>query len=296
VDSTLETNARGASGSELSPAGAQPDMLFLCLARDCASTLPHFFNYLEQLRQTGIRCTAIIGENGSVDATRNLIQSSGPGVALFDTSALNSVTSRAVRIATGRQLLLDEARKREGSEEFVCIADLDQAIAAPPPPQSVLAAIEQLRTDATLFAIGASSLPAYYDLVSLRAEGFEFLNYLYREIEEAKNRPLSYFQFHQKHIYSVQEKVTRALPLKCVSSFNGFCIYKSDDYFQGSYRAPDEDHVCEHVNFNQSLVRATGKRMLVSLSLAIQAPAEHTRVGFFKFWADRLRERITGRR
>jgi hypothetical protein len=273
-----------------------PSILFLCLARNCASTLPKFLGYLDELRRAGVGCSAIVGENGSTDSTREQIQSAGPGVTLLDTSFMDREPSRTTRMAVGRQALLDSAVARSGAEEFICIADLDQAIASPPAPESVSAGIERLLSDRSLFAIGASSRPVYYDLISLRAQGFEFLNDLCKEIERSKHYPLTYFQFHQERIYSVQEDVTLSLPLLCESSFNGFCLYVAEDYLKGSYRASDEDRVCEHVNFNLSLARGTGKRMFVSDLLTIKAPAEHIRVGFMQFWGDRLRERITGSR
>jgi GT2 family glycosyltransferase len=274
----------------------RPSILFLCLARNCASTLPVFFTYLDQLRKVGISCSAIIGENGSTDSTRDLIQAAKPDVTLLDTSFMDEVPALRVRIAVGRQALWDAALAREGREEFVCVADLDQAIATPPQPEAVAEAIRVLRADASLYAVGASSRPVYYDLVSLRAEGFEFLDQLNYAIDRAKKHPLTYYHFHQEHMYSAQKKVTQALPMMCASSFNGFCIYNAIDYRKGCYRAPDEAYICEHVNFNQSVVRETGKKMLVSLSLEIQAPAEHTSVGFLKFWFDRVRRRVTGKR
>ena len=274
----------------------RPSILFLCLARNCASTLPIFLAYLDRLRNVGICCPAIIGENGSTDSTRELIQTAKRDVTLLDTSFMDQEPATLARFAAGRQALWDAALARGGRETFICVADLDQAIAMPPSPEAVIEAIRVLRTDDSLYAVGASSRPVYYDLVSLRAEGFEFLEELNYSLDRAKKRPLSYYRFHQKHIYSAQKRVTQALPMVSTSSFNGFCIYNALDYRKGCYRAPDEAHICEHVNFNQSVARETGKKLLVSLSLQIQAPAEHTSVGFIKFWYDRVRRRVTGRR
>ena len=62
-------------------------ILFLCLARDCADTIPRFFSYLRRLESQGFRCAAIIGENGSRDGTRELIKrASGVHIELLDTS------------------------------------------------------------------------------------------------------------------------------------------------------------------------------------------------------------------
>lgn len=289
----LETKEqpRGNGGAEQATG-----ILFLCLARDCAKTLPAFFAYLKRLDGNGFACSAIIGENGSSDATRSLIeQAAGPRIALLDTAFMAQAASRLERMAAGRQALVDAALARGIREEFVCVADLDNVMAAPPPPEAVHAACASLRANPALFAAGATSRPVYYDLLSLRAEGFECLENLHSEIEAAKRRPWSYYRFHQTRIYRMQQRMTRSGPVLCASSFNGFCLYRGCDYRLGSYRAPDEAKVCEHVSFNRSIARGSGKRMMISPDLAIEAPADHTRVGFFRFWADRVGERLPWR-
>jgi hypothetical protein len=268
-------------------------VLFLCLARNCARTLPIFFDFLNQLDSSGFACTAIIGENGSSDETRLLIEKAvGSKIALLDTGFMAKAGSRLKRMAIGRQALVDAALARGLDEDFVCIADLDNVMVAPPPLKALRDAIASLHVDPTLFAIGAASRPVYYDLLSLRAEGYEFLADLYHQIEDAKKRPWSYYSFHRKHIYRIQQTITGPDPVVCTSSFNGFCLYRASDCRLGSYRAPDEAEVCEHVNFNLSITRATGKRMMIAPYLAIQAPADHKPVDFLRFWFDRLRKRL----
>jgi hypothetical protein len=287
---SLETNEQPQGDGGAEPATG---ILFLCMARDCARTLPVFFTYLKQLDGNRFACSAIIGENGSSDATRSLIeQAAGPRIALLDTAFMANAASRLGRMAVGRQALADAALARGFREEFVCVADLDNVMAAPPPPGAVRAASASLRSNPYLFAVGATSRPVYYDLLSLRAEGFEFLENLSCEIEAAKRRPWSYYRFHQNRIYRIQQRMTGCGPVLCASSFNGFCLYRARDYRLGSYRAPDEAKVCEHVSFNCSIARGSGKRMMISPHLAVQAPMDHTPVGFLRFWADRLGERL----
>jgi hypothetical protein len=268
-------------------------ILFLCLARNCARTLPGFFAYLDQLESAGFRCAAIIGENGSSDETRTVIEkAANPKIALLDTTFMAECSNRLVRMAMGRQALLDAAKSRGISEGYICVVDLDNVIVNPPSPPAVRAAVKQLRGDSTIFAVGATSFPVYYDLLSLRVEGYEFLSNLDEQIRGAKKRLCSYYRFHQEHIYSNQKLMTRGTPVLCASSFNGFCLYGVSDYCLGSYRAGDEANVCEHVSFNLSIGRATGKRMQISPGLVIQAPADHIPVGFFRFWSDRIIERL----
>jgi hypothetical protein len=271
---------------------APMNILFLCLARDCEDTLPRFFSYLEQLKSHEMHCTAIIGENGSRDGTRTLIeQATCPEIELVDTTFMERGKSRLVRMAIGRQALLEAANGRGVDQDYICVVDLDNIMREPPEPEAVMNGIERLKSDKNLFAIGATSLPVYYDLLSLRTEGHDYSN-LNAEIAAAKMRPLTYFQFHQRRIYSNQRLMTRPYPILCTSSFNGFCVYNASDYWLGTYRAHNEANVCEHVTFNSSIAQATGKRMLIMPDLIVRAPADHAPVGFFRFWRDRIKERL----
>lgn len=250
-----------------------------------------FFCFLNRLERRGYRCAAIIGENGSRDKTRLLICRAGPKIELLDTTFMAAMSGRLVRMAVGRQALLERAKARGLMERYVCVADLDNVMIVPPAPEDLQSAIDYLRADKSLFAIGATSKPFYYDLLALRAEGHDYSD-LNRELTKAKRRPLSYFQFHQQRIYAMQRQMTRPVPISCASSFNGFCLYNANDYMLGTYRAPDEAHVSEHVNLNLSIGRATGKKMLITPGLVVHAPSDHRPVGFFRFWSDRIRRQL----
>jgi len=263
-------------------------LLFLCLARNCEATLPKFFSYLDLLDNWGFHCTSIIGEDSSRDRTRALIlDARGSRIELIDTSFMAEEPSRLKRMALGREALLDVYRARRGDENFVCVADLDNVMISPPTPAAVKNAIDRLRLDRSLFALGATSRPVYYDLLSFKANGQDYRS-LNTEISKAKKNPLTYFQFHKRRIYKHQRLLTQPEPIPCCSSFNGFCIYNAEDYSLGSYRADDEADVCEHVSFNLSIIRQTGKGMLIAPELFIQTPRDHAPVGVFRFWCDRV--------
>jgi hypothetical protein len=272
---------------------AHPTILFLGLARNCAPTLPAFFAFLQELQRAGFSCSATIGEDGSSDSTRNLIEeAAGLGVSRIDTSFMKSESSRLRRMAIGRQFLLDQVHARGICAQFICVADLDDAIAAPPSIQMVRAAIQILDNDHSLFAVGATSEPVYYDLYSLRATGFEFLSDLPERFDHARKQPFTYHRFLQRDVYPVEHAVTGLIPLRCESSFNGICFYRAADFVLGSYRSSLEATECEHVTFNQSIVKASGKQMLISSHLILRAPPKHIPVGFVDFWTSRICTRL----
>lgn len=272
---------------------ARPTILVLGLARNCAATLPVFFAFLQKLQQAGFPCSTLVGEDGSSDGTRRLLeQASVLGIRRIDTGFMQSESSRLRRMAIGRQSLLDHVRAQAIDAQFICVVDLDDAMADPPSIQMVRDAIQILDNDPGLFAVGATSEPVYYDLYSLRATGFEFLSDLPARLERAKKQPLTFHSFLRREVYPVERAVTARIPLRCDSSFNGICFYRGADYILGSYRSPDEDTVCEHVTLNLSIAKINGKQMLISSDLILRAPHQHIPVSFVTFWATRIYTRL----
>lgn len=268
----------------------QVDVLFLCLARNCAATLPHFFGYLEELARHNVNYHAMLGENGSADGTRELIQDAAHHlpVQLIDTGCMAQEPDRLVRMAIGRQLLLEAARAEGPRPEFVCVADVDNVFAKPIAVEPLLASMERLKRHPELFAVGASSAP-YYDVLSLRTETYQSAT-LYFDTQIAKRKPLAYYAFHKTHYWDPQEAVDTSRPVLCRSSFNGVCLYRSSEYFAASYRGEHERSICEHVTLNEQIAAQTGRQMMISPELRVSMPRDHVRVSFVRFWLDRLRK------
>jgi hypothetical protein len=160
---------------------------------------------------------------------------------------------------------------------------------SPPSPQGIKSAIERLRSDTSIFAVGATSYPVYYDILTLRADGHDYTN-MEAELAEAKKHPFAYFQYHQNKIYKNQRLMTRDEPIYCASTFNGFCIYNAEDFRQGTYMSENVGDECEHVNLSLAVGLATGKRMVIAPELKIRTPSDHAPVGFVRFWFDRIRK------
>lgn len=270
-----------------SPNSAPVKIGILALARDCEATLPSFISWLKDLEQEGFSSVTWVGENGSSDRTRQLLEAaSSSSFIVLDTSFMSDVPSRLARMAMGREALLQAAVRADLDAQFICVADLDNVMTSPPTPVVLRSALHYLN-DPLIFAVGATSDPFYYDLLSFLAEGHDYRS-LQAEIEKAKKHLMTYFQFHRDKIYSNQKRLTITSPLACVSSFNGLCLYRKEEFFQGTYRSYDEANVCEHVNFNLSLARRTGKTMLIVPELRLAMPRDHGPVTFLRFWKDRV--------
>ena len=270
---------------------SKPLLLFLCLAQNCERTIPNFLDFLQDLRAVGFECYAIIGENGSTDRSRELIKSAySQGVELLDTGDMSQHPNRLHRMAVGRDLLLHAARNRiSGPGAFICVADLDNVFEQPPDHKVVRQVISRLTKEHSLFAVGATSYPYYYDLLSMRAAGHDYSS-LNAEIAKAKKNPFTYYGFHENRIYANQRAITAAGPIVCLSSFNGFCVYNANSYLAGTYLAENMDNVCEHVTMNSSIHTNTGQMMQIDPFLRIMAPSDHRPVGQVRFYLDRMQE------
>ena len=189
-------------------------------------------------------------------------------------------------------MLLSAAMAYARSDDYIVVVDLDNVFSMPPKSDKVLGCIELLRKSDHLFGIGATSNP-YYDLLSLKAENFNFET-LYLDIGRAKRNPFTYHAFHRDRIYAEQQRAAAAIPMLCISSFNGMCVYKAEEYYRGSYIAEGREHICEHVTFNSSINSIAGKKILISSELVLVAPEDHKPVGMLRFYLDRLRSLIRG--
>jgi glycosyltransferase involved in cell wall biosynthesis len=265
-------------------------LLILSLARNCAAYLPGCWDLLAGLAARGVRPEIVIGENGSTDGTRIAIEraaAADPAISVIDTGAMAGFGDRLRRMAHGRQLLLDHARRTASGADFVAILDIDDVLARPPEAERIVAAMAALAGRDDLFAISASSAPYYYDLLALRCPGL-FDENIQIEIDKNKKNPVSYYFSFRNKFYPMQKKFSGLSNRMCTSAFNGLCIYKSGDYFSGSYERALSPRTCEHVAFNLGLHRTTGRRILVSPDLVMAMPREHGPQTPLRFFGSRL--------
>lgn len=247
------------------------DILFLALARDCAKTLPSALQALEYFDASGLSVRAVIGENGSKDSTRYLLDHRL--VSVVDTSSMGSVKNRLERMALGRQIVAEHAKTLNA--KAIAVVDLDEPFMASLRADQLRGVLDRLPD---VFAIAASSAPTYYDLLAfedLNGEGFIGLD---DQIRESERNPFRYYSLFRDTIYPAQKRLTINGDLWCRSAFNGLCIYNADAYRVGSYLPVDSyPFICEHITFNRSVSFSTGQRMLVDSTLVLPTPPEHGR-------------------
>ncbi|WP_186418235.1 glycosyltransferase family 2 protein [Bosea sp. CS1GBMeth4] len=267
------------------------DFAFLALARDCAGTVPRFLDLLGALRRSGLSVAAFVGENGSRDGTDALLRSAAAHgeIVLVPTAFMAEEPARLRRMALGRERLKTELEASGIEARFVCVIDIDNAIARPPTVPALLAAAAKLDRNG-VFGVSATSRPHYYDLLAFQDEHRSFETLL---DDLAKNRRdiVSYYRFFRSRIYPQQRALTADREIACASAFNGLCLYRAEIYRLGSYLEAGAD-ICEHLVFNRRLAALTGGTMLVDPGLVLLTPGDHAERGFLPFAWQRLRKLI----
>lgn len=269
-----------------------PCFAFLGLARNCAGTLPGFLTLLDELCAEGSGAFAIIGENGSRDDTRSLLEGADRAgtIKFVPTEFMAREPDRLRRMALGRECLkreLDAARWRPC---FVCVADLDSVLARPPSIAALFRAAAKLSRPGVV-GVSATSRPHYYDLLAYRDDDLQF-DWLLGELGDARQNLFTYRRLFRSRIYPHQDALTTDREIVCLSAFNGLCIYKAQTYRTGSY-LDDGPSRCEHVTFNRSILRDAGDHLLVDPQLVLATPEDHRQEGFVSFVWRRIRRRLS---
>ncbi|HEY0889042.1 MAG TPA: hypothetical protein VGE38_05460 [Nocardioides sp.] len=258
-------------------------VVFVGLARDCEVSAAAFVEALAGLSAQGGRVSAVIGENGSTDRTREILTRS-PLVRVVDTGAMTDAGPRLRRMAVGRQLLQKAVANEPAN--LVAVIDIDERFLDDVTLEQIDDAAARLATG-EVYAVGATSRPAYYDLLAYRGPEGDFAG-LDRRIDEQRRRPLRYYRLFREEIYPAQRRLTRHEDMMCRSSFNGLAFYRAEDFRLGSYLSEAYDE-CEHVPFHASLASATGRgAMVIAGTLILRMPREHGPRGVFGFFWQRI--------
>lgn len=249
---------------------------------------------MKGLRESGIRCAAAIGENGSVDGTRDLVSAAARSgnIVLVDTATAAAFANRLERIARAREQVRDYLAACAWRARFVCVADLDDVMSAPVEASAIKSAMNCLMELPDIFGVSATSAPWYYDLLAYESEVLSFAG-LEARIREAQRNVLGYYEFHCRSIYPLQRQITRLGSHLCRSAFNGLCVYRYADYVGGSYLHGNDFENCEHLSLHKSM-RGTGRNMLVSSDLAIATPVGHGPCSMLFFYWLRAKKLLKG--
>ncbi|MCO5090983.1 glycosyltransferase family 2 protein [Bosea sp. (in: a-proteobacteria)] len=270
------------------------DFAFLSLARDCAPTIPRFLDLLAALRSRGLSLAAFVGENGSRDGTRALLERAEAAgqLVLVPTAFMAKIPDRLARMALGRERIKMELDASRLEPRIVCVLDLDNVLARPPSATALIEAAAKLDRPG-IFGVSATSRPHYYDLLAFQDEGRSFETLL-DDLAASRGNIFSYYRFFRSRIYPHQQALTDDREIACASSFNGLCLYRAEVYRLGSYLRSGRS-ICEHLVFNRRLAEMTGAKMLIDPGLVLPTPIDHSEQSFLPFAWRRLRKLMASR-
>lgn len=269
------------------------DIIFLALARDCEETIPSLVRGLENLGKFGLNVHAVVGENGSHDKTRQMLEEAASSkciVSVVDTSLMSGVPERLQRMALGRQIVADFAKDMFVPTRAICVVDVDEPFLENLEPAILMSGLQRVTEGDDVFAVSATSRPTYYDLLAFEDKDRSFVD-LDRRIQGLQRNPLEYYAFFQNVIYPHQQRLTSDTDIPCRSAFNGLCLYSARSYAMGSYLpVASGPWICEHVTFNRSVAAATERHMVIDGTLVLPMPSEHGRRTLPGFVWQRMRK------
>ncbi len=249
------------------------DVIFLGLAQNCEKFLPKFFNVIDEIAKKK-KIKVFIGENNSNDFTFDIIQkkiSSSEIYNCVDTTFIENFEDRIKRLANARQALKEIIINLEIKAEYVCVIDLDDVINETFNENLINKLSETLKKyHDKYFGISVSSKPYYYDILNFESE--EFPNKSIKQLQN--NKSIKSYNDRKKFIYNVQNSLTQNKNFECVSGFNGLCLYFFDDYIKSNYTEDSKDQTPEHLLFNRTLNKISGKKILVTENF-FKMPEEH---------------------
>lgn len=246
--------------------------------------LPHVLANLERMGALFARSAFLFLENGSVDATRALLErwcAGRPGAMVLAPDSPDAASpQRTVRLAALRNQLVAAVRDRFADFDLLVIADCDDVNATPIPDMTGFSrAVDFLRADESRAGVFANTLGVYYDMWALRQPERCPDDVWEATMDHALASGVS-DENAATAIYAPRAFVlpANALPLEVDSAFGGLGIYRLarvlanraayDGFKIKMVPAPGGGvrkigwQRCEHVAFNAGL-RAQGGRLFI---------------------------------
>lgn len=254
----------------------------LSLCRNCEATLPSFLGMFSGIASgAGLEIRVLLGENGSTDGTRALIEHAAvdnPWLTIVDTDFMADIPERLARMAAGREAMrksLPPARPGDA----VLVLDTDLELIRPLDSTTLTAALAELDQPLTT-GVCSYSLPLHYDILAFRetAQSYSPATALHLASMGPRDFLSRLLRLPGKIVGAArvsrqQRRIGVGSGKAFVSAFNGLCLYRRPLYDEVSYLAPSID--CEHVILHLAMHRKTGGMIRVSNHIGVKAPLEH---------------------
>ena len=247
--------------------------VFSLCARSVGQHLPGVLRNVDALAALYDRTAFVFVENDSDDDTKALLKAwaaERPDATLLELDGLEARgLKRTDRIGVCRNAYMDFIR---GSPlvhyDHLVMLDAD-GVNRPPIDVEGFARGRDWLEEHRAAAVFANSQPFYYDVYALRHPTWCPRNWS----TDIRERPagMSEEEARQRFVSDRQILIPRtAEPIEVTSAFGGLAIYRMADALAGRYVGLSEHggQVCEHVGFNQDIVRAGGRLFILPWMMA----------------------------
>lgn len=245
--------------------------------------LPQVLANIDLLRFVFKSVKTIFAENSSIDGSKYILSDysqkhAGESTVLNLDDKISLNWPRTHRIATARNSYIDFLRATpEFASEYLIVADLDDPITSSDFISGIVFAVNEMRGNSRTIALFANSLPIYYDIWALRADGWVesdcWFNVNSLKLSGMTNDDAVTRMIKKKQIYINPQ--SSMIPVR--SAFGGLAIYKFQHALRSKYIGLSSEgyQICEHVLFNLYLKYLIGGDMYILPSLITKAPPEH---------------------
>lgn len=246
------------------------NVIFGGTVRDSEKYIKQNLEHIEKCGKLFNSFKVVIYENDSSDKTRELLNNNKKDnyIYIFEDNVQNS--RRTVRLANGRNKILDEIRKlnKDNKYEYMIILDLDD----------VNISGKFVDTIHTCFlyddwdVLTGNQSDKYYDLWALRMKNYMDYNCI-RAMYANMSKGLPGFN---THIVKKMKKFDTGQLLEINSGFGGIAIYKLNSipdkckyigfYEEGELKNTEKNaEKCEHVPFNEC-IKNSNKKIYINTS------------------------------
>jgi hypothetical protein len=257
-------------------------------ARNCEVFLPAVLQNVGTIGNLYSKVAFVFVENDSADNTRKILQEWQnqclcSSLICLDGLALQ-VRQRTARLAIARNAYMEALNCHHfGDYDHLIVLDFDDVNTGTISQTALIAAIQFLESCDCNAAVFANQLP-YYDIWALRHDTW-CPGDCWAEVE---NRPAYLPRHRAVERYLTNRQVTifpNAPPVSVRSAFGGLGIYKIDFVRAARYVGlrPNGTEVCEHVAFNEAVLRAGGV-LHIFPALLNQVPPEHIHPPLLGWW------------
>ncbi|CAN5923588.1 hypothetical protein BH11PSE3_BH11PSE3_44370 [soil metagenome] len=255
--------------------------VFTGVARNCSAHLPAVLRNLERFAALYQSTAFLFVVSDSVDDTYAILEqwlaTDGRQGRVIDLGVLEDrLPRRTERTAHVRNASLDEIRDSAWSGyDHLVIADLDDVMASPIPPETFARARQWLDTEPAHAGVLANARPRYYDIWALRHDDWCPTDCWHPIWERPEAEPFEAAKFRE--VFARQIAIPpSAAPIGVRSAFGGLGLYRMSVALAARYCGLDGEgrDVSEHIAFNEAIGRAGGQ-LHIFPPLQVQAPQQH---------------------